>query len=239
MNPLLPLPTRLFVFYRWIVKLSRQQGFAWMRTAELARRQTSRHADKEHVNPATVWRWIKQLEASGYLRIEYVPGSHERRLHPLVSAPSRRPKCNQNASQNASKSCPPLLSELGYVATTTAPTPMPVPTKPPPPATGVVAELMQVGIARHVAERLYAQQGEAACRRQLDALPRRKSANPPAVLVASILGGWDVPKPVAAQAAKPAGGSSQPYATLLVPSPAQWALLQRGDTPQQQQGARP
>ena len=67
------LPSRLASFYRWVWKLSQQEGFCWACTGYLAR--------KQGVTERTIYRWLKDLRRFGFISSEQTPGV-ERRITP-------------------------------------------------------------------------------------------------------------------------------------------------------------
>ncbi len=66
--------TRVQSFYRWIYKLSRQEGYCWASTPYLA--------TKQRASERTIYRWLARLADAGYIRHEVDCGI-ERRITPL------------------------------------------------------------------------------------------------------------------------------------------------------------
>ena len=78
------LPDDLSRFYRRILSLSGSRGFCYVTTSFLAGKQVSRRAGIERISRVTAWRWLRELEEGGFIRVEPIPGSHRRKITPLL-----------------------------------------------------------------------------------------------------------------------------------------------------------
>ncbi len=156
------LPSRLASFYRWLWKLSQQEGFCWACTGYLAR--------KQGVTERTVYRWLSQLRASGFISSEQTPGV-ERRITPRQT-PSRPRKMSGvrqgSVSGVSSSSGSDALKEAATDANTAA-------------AAGderaadveAVAALRSAGMSEPVASRIVCAKGRKAV---LDAVTAYRAA---------------------------------------------------------------
>jgi hypothetical protein len=186
------LPSRLASFYRWVWKLSQQEGFCWACTGYLA--------DKQGVTERTIYRWLADLRRAGFISSEQTPGV-ERRITPQKE-PSR-PRKMSGVRQGSVSGVPTLKrfhagkapsaqpANVGG-ALGTRPEPAGEPEKAEQPS-AVVNRLLGLGVSPLIAAQLVRTHGEAVVLAQLDALPHRKARNLAATLVASILHRWQLP----------------------------------------------
>jgi hypothetical protein len=215
-------------FYRW---LHRWHAKA-VQDGRVLNPSTGYLARKQKVSEPTIYRRLARLRAAGWIACTQTPGI-ERVITPLVDvvlASRTAPPIATHADRGDERGLrgvrdrgPTLsVSDAGNASTQQQTKPAPV--RPfPALLPGVVADLVQAGVARPVAERLLREKGEGPCRRQLDALSRRKATNPAAVLVAAIRDDWTVPEAVPPRVAKPV---APPRA--FVPSADELAMYYRG-----------
>ncbi len=185
------LPSRLASFYRWVWKLSQQEGFCWACTGYLAR--------KQGVTERTVYRWLADLRRAGYISSEQTPGV-ERRVFPQKE-PSRPKKmsgvCQGSVSGVSSSRVSDALkapsAELAHMAGAVATRPETVGGEKAEQPSAVVNRLLGLGVSPVIAAQLVRTHGEAAVLAQVEALPFRKARNQAATLVASVLNRWQLP----------------------------------------------
>jgi hypothetical protein len=144
------LPSRLASFYRWLWKLSQQEGFCWACTGYLAR--------KQGVSERTVYRWLKDLRRLGFISSEQTPGV-ERRItpHKEPSRPRKMSGVRQGSVSGVSSSSGSDALKEAATANTAA-------------AAGVerspdveaVAALRSAGLSEAVASRIVCEQGRKA-----------------------------------------------------------------------------
>jgi len=180
-----PLPSRLASFYRWVWKLSQQEGFCWACTGYLAR--------KQGVSERTVYRWLSDLRRLGYISSEQTPGV-ERRItpHKEPSRPKKMSGVRQGSVSGVSSSSgSDALKEAATAANTVA-------------AAGgerladveAVAALRSAGMSEAVASRIVCGKGRKAV---LDAVAAYRAArnvrNPVGWLIRAVEQGYrHVPK---------------------------------------------
>ncbi len=155
------LPSRLASFYRWVWKLSQQEGFCWACTGYLAR--------KQGVSERTIYRWLSQLRSSGFISSEQTPGV-ERRItpHKQPSRPRKMSGVRQGSVSGVSSSIGSDALKEAATANMTA-------------AAGVahspdveaVASLRAAGVSEAVASRIVCEQGRKAV---LDAVAAFRAA---------------------------------------------------------------
>ncbi len=156
------LPSRLASFYRWLWKLSQQEGFCWACTGYLAR--------KQGVTERTVYRWLSQLRASGFISSEQTPGV-ERRItpHKEPTRPRKMSGVRQGSVSGVSSSSgSDALKEAATAANTAA-----AAAAQPVPDVEAVASLRAAGVSEAVASRIVCEQGRRAV---LDAVAAYKAA---------------------------------------------------------------
>ncbi len=155
------LPSRLASFYRWVWKLSQQEGFCWACTGYLAR--------KQGVSERTVYRWLKDLRRFGFISSEQTPGV-ERRITPHKEPirPRKMSGVRQGSVSGVSSSIGSDALKEAATANTAA-------------AAGVehspdveaVAALRSAGVSEAVASRIVCAQGRKAV---LDAVAAFRAA---------------------------------------------------------------
>ncbi len=155
------LPSRLASFYRWVWKLSQQEGFCWACTGYLAR--------KQGVSERTVYRWLSDLRRLGFISSEQTPGV-ERRItpHKEPSRPRKMSGVRQGSVSGVSSSSGSDALKEAATANTAA-------------AAGVerspdveaVAALRSAGVSEAVASRIVCSQGRKAV---LDAVAAFRAA---------------------------------------------------------------
>lgn len=181
-------------------------------------------ARKNKRTERTVYRWLAELRAAGCVQSETIPGI-ERRIVPLVPPedcpkPKRRALRSTKMSGVVSGVMSGVLSLLADACTekrqqqaeherasrperlTAAPGSQVSAAPMDSELTGLVGELVRVGVSVSTAQTLIASYGEEVCRLQLQALSHRKAADKSAVLVASIRGSWAIPQVVKESAQK-------------------------------------
>lgn len=190
-------------FHRWLYRWYSQTGDVSPGTPYLARKQGK--------SERTIYRWLSDLERAGAVRREVVVGV-ERSIVPLAPPPAAPPVArrldNRHPAARRSVPSPVLPAVLSGVAVATMSATMSggIPKDAftqeatthraeavALPVSGVVAELVQVGVSDAVAVGLVRLRGERECREQLEALPFRKAQDLAAVLVASIRDKWAKP----------------------------------------------
>ncbi len=185
------LPSRLSSFYRWVWKLSQQEGFCWACTPYLAK--------KQGVTERTVYRWLSDLRRLGYISSEQTPGV-ERRVFPQTE-PARPKKMSGVRQGSLSGVSSSKGSDAGEAPTAGANMAGPVSTGAQPVGSSeqaeqpsaVVNRLTALGVSSVIAAQLVRTHGEAAVLAQIQALPFRKPRNQAAALVASVLNRWQLP----------------------------------------------
>ncbi len=155
------LPSRLASFYRWVWKLSQQEGFCWACTGYLAR--------KQGVTERTIYRWLKDLRRFGFISSEQTPGV-ERRITPHKEPirPRKMSGVRQGSVSGVSSSIGSDALKEAATANTSA-------------AAGVehspdveaVAALRSAGVSEAVASRIVCAQGRKAV---LDAVAAFRAA---------------------------------------------------------------
>ncbi len=185
------LPSRLASFFRWVWKLSQQEGFCWACTGYLA--------DKQGVTERTIYRWLADLRRAGYISSEQTPGV-ERRVFPQKE-PSR-PKKMSGVRQGSVSGVPSLkrfhagkaptagANVRGSVSTGVQPVGSSEQAEQP---SAVVNRLLGLGVSPVIGAQLVRTHGEAAVLAQIEALPHRNARNKAATLVASVLHRWQLP----------------------------------------------
>ncbi len=156
------LPSRLASFYRWVWKLSQQEGFCWACTGYLAR--------KQGVSERTVYRWLKSLRRLGFISSEQTPGV-ERRITPHKEPirPRKMSGVRQGSVSGVSSSS---SSDALKEAATAANTAVAAGTQPVPDVEAV-ASLRAAGLSEAVASRIVCEQGRKAV---LDAVAAFRAA---------------------------------------------------------------
>jgi hypothetical protein len=185
------LPSRLSSFYRWVWKLSQQEGFCWACTPYLAK--------KQGVSERTVYRWLSDLRRFGFISSEQTPGV-ERRVFPQKE-PTRPKKMSGVCQGSLSGVSSSRVSDAGEAPTAGANVRGSVSTGAQPVGSSekaeqpsaVVNRLTALGVSSPIAAQLVRTHGEAAVLAQLEALPFRKPRNQAAALVASVLNRWQLP----------------------------------------------
>ncbi len=156
------LPSRLASFYRWVWKLSQQEGFCWACTGYLAR--------KQGVSERTVYRWLAQLRAHGFISSEQTPGV-ERRITPHKEPirPRKMSGVRQGSVSGVSSSSgSDALKEAATAANTAA-----AAGAQPVADVEAVAALRSAGLSGAVASRIVCEQGRKAV---LDAVAAYRAA---------------------------------------------------------------
>lgn len=176
------LPAKLDPLFDYIADLARWKGYCFARTSKIAERLGCSHVH--------AWRLLNKLVAFGRLRIEKVPGSHERRLYPVFLRRSVKRTGNENVSKSDRSfiRTEPSTKETAEQAAPAEPVPVPLPDSP------AVVALVEEKISRPVARTLVGAFGEARVLRVLAwARSRREKARSvPALIVAALRGGWEV-----------------------------------------------
>ena len=75
------LRARTIAFYRWLYRLTLREGYAWASTPYLAA--------KQGVSERTIYRWLADLRAAGWIECD-VDAGVERRIIPLTPPPKSR-----------------------------------------------------------------------------------------------------------------------------------------------------
>ncbi len=155
------LPSRLASFYRWLWKLSQQEGFCWACTGYLAR--------KQGVSERTVYRWLKDLRRLGFISSEQTPGV-ERRItpHKEPSRPRKMSGVRQGSVSGVSSSSGSDALKEAATANTAAPAGV-----ERSPDVEAVAALRSAGLSEAVASRIVCAQGRKAV---LDAVAAFRAA---------------------------------------------------------------
>jgi hypothetical protein len=155
------LPSRLASFYRWVWKLSQQEGFCWACTGYLAR--------KQGVSERTIYRWLSDLRRLGFISSEQTPGV-ERRItpHNEPSRPRKMSGVRQGSVSGVSSSSD--SDALKEAATDNTAAAAGVEQSPDVEA---VAALRSAGLSEAVASRIVCAQGRKAV---LDAVAAFRAA---------------------------------------------------------------
>lgn len=179
------LPAKLDPLFDYIADLARWKGYCFARTSKIAERLGCSHVH--------AWRLLNKLVAFGRLRIEKVPGSHERRLYPVFL----RRSVKRTGNENVSKSDRSFIRTEPSTKETARQAPQAVEEKQeaaPLPDSPAVVALVEEKIFRPAARTLVGAFGEARVLRVLAwARSRREKARSvPALIVAALRGGWEV-----------------------------------------------
>lgn len=185
----------IVLFYKFVVKLSKQEGYCWARNSYFAK--------QIGVNVSTIRRWVATLREMSWVETREVSGV-ERHIIPLVPVPTKRQKPqvdDRPAAENARgfarglRGVPPsvpLIKESRISNNTPEAVPAPQ-AEVSEQAAVVVVQVCKLGVSQIAAERLVADEGIEVVADQLEKLPHRTARDKAAVLFASVKGKWGLP----------------------------------------------
>jgi hypothetical protein len=164
------LPRRVASFYRWLCR--------WHSQTEDLHASTPYYAWKQGVSDRTIYRWLRILQAAGYISKEVDCGI-ERRITPLVPSPPL-PKKLSGVRQGKMSGVLPYKCSYAYKASTGRGVVTPEASEVLDVVSAVADEVMAVGVPQPVAVKLLASHGVQAAKNALESYRKAQRVQNPA-----------------------------------------------------------